>query len=115
MERSPSCSDAYSRNSVAFWTTPACASDWAATRIEAPRGTTTRTSPVPLPRQPAASASVANNGASPEALRGRGSIIGRDGRIGVHGRQGVHAQRLLEEHRGREGIDVALPAPGAPA
>src|SRR5262245_38855715 len=80
------------RNSVAERTIPALASESDAARSEAPGGITTRTCPPGLP-QPAADRAS--------------SIVAAKRRKPA--RSARMLERVLEEHRGREGIDVTAP------
>src|SRR5829696_2224201 len=119
IERSLPRSIPYSRNAVAFWTTPAFSSDSAATRSVAPRGTCTRTSPLPAPRQ-AVSESAATTMASAIHRPARrttlcGRIRLRTRRIVIHGGQRCHPHRLLQEHGRGQRVDVPLsPTRAAP-
>src|SRR5215207_6040106 len=112
IERSLPRSIPYRRNAVAFWTTPAFARDSAATRSVAPRGTSTRTSPLPEPRH-AVSASAATMPPSTIRRPARRPTLCRCFDLGarrfvIHGGQRCHSHRLLQQHRRGERVDVAL-------
>jgi len=115
MDRSLPRSIPYMRNAVAFCTTPALANDSAATRSVAPRGTMTRTSPVPDPRHESiantttAAAPAINRRVDRAALRRLDIGLGARSVL-VHGGERRHSQRLLEQHRRRERIHIALPS-----